>query len=363
MGMEGARQHDPAVEAEVTFEVRGEAGLITLNRPKALNALTIGMVRALTPKLVEWAADPAITRVIVTGAGGKAFCAGGDIRVLYDMGKAGRFEEAMVFWREEYQLNRLIKRYPKPYISMIDGIVMGGGVGLSAHGAYRVAGDRYLFAMPEVGIGFFPDVGATYFLPRLPGFAGDYLALTGARIKAGDALLLGLATQAVPSERFEEVIEKLCEGEDIDRTLRKYMAPAADAPLDHERALIHAAFSEPGLALILAKLDAFAAAGSRFAAETAAAMRSKSPTSMAIALEQMKRGRSLSFEEAMALEYRIVARIGAGHDFYEGVRAVIVDKDQKPLWRPAAIEDLRDEDIALYFAPRPEDELTFGQGV
>ena len=361
--MDRDEHENAAVEAEVTFEVRGAAGLVTLNRPKALNALTIGMVRALTRKLREWASDPAITRVIVSGAGGKAFCAGGDIRVLYDMGKAGRFEEAMIFWREEYQLNRLIKRYPKPYISMIDGIVMGGGVGLSAHGSHRVAGDRYLFAMPEVGIGFFPDVGATYFLPRLPGFAGDYLALTGARIKAGDALLLGLATQAVPSERFGEVIEKLYEDEDVDRTLRKYMAPAQEAPLDRERAIVHAAFSEPSVSSILTKLDEFATAGSRFATETAAAMRTKSPTSMAIALEQMKRGRTLSFEEAMALEYRIVARIGAGHDFYEGVRAVIVDKDQKPLWRPALIEDVKDEDVELYFAPRPGDELSFAESV
>src|SRR5207253_7182759 len=176
---------------EILFERRGAAGIITLNRPKALNAVTHDMVRALTRQLTEWQHDGAVTRVVITAAGERAFSAGGDIRALYELGRAGRQAEALTFWREEYPLNAMIKRYPKPYVALIDGIVMGGGVGVSVHGSQRVAGDRYTFAMPEVGIGFFPDVGATYALPRLPGKIGLFLALTGERMRAADALAFG----------------------------------------------------------------------------------------------------------------------------------------------------------------------------
>src|SRR4051812_5046490 len=206
-------------EAELLCERRGAAGLVTLNRPQALNALTHGMVLALRRALDEWADDPAVTRVVVLGAGERAFCAGGDIRHLYDLGKAGRHEEALRFWRDEYPLNVRIKRYPKPYVTLIDGIVMGGGVGVSLHGSHRVAGDRYQFAMPEVGIGFFPDVGATYALPRLPGRMGLYLALTGERARAADALAFGLATHAVPSAALAEVRAALIDGAPVDAAL------------------------------------------------------------------------------------------------------------------------------------------------
>src|SRR3712207_4466389 len=188
---------------EAICEMQGRAGVITLNRPAALNALTLTMTREMRRALDSWAKDPDVTRVVVQGAGGKAFCAGGDIRRLTELLKAGRKDEALAFWREEYQLNVVIKRYPKPYVSLIDGIVMGGGVGVSLHGSHRVAGERYLFAMPEVGIGFFPDVGATYALPRLPGQTGLYLALTGERVKRADAVMLGLATHAVASGGVE----------------------------------------------------------------------------------------------------------------------------------------------------------------
>src|SRR5215213_9905276 len=194
-----------AKTAEIICETKGGAGLMTLNRPQALNALTLEMVRAMRRALDQWADDPQVTRVVVTGAGERAFCAGGDIRRLYDLGRAGRRDEALGFWREEYALNILIKRYPKPYVALVDGLVMGGGVGVSLHGSHRIAGDRYAFAMPEVGIGFFPDVGATYALPRLPGRMGLYLALTGERARAADALWLGLATHAAPSDAFEDV--------------------------------------------------------------------------------------------------------------------------------------------------------------
>src|SRR3954467_3819451 len=188
--------------SDIVFERRGAAGIVTLNRPKALNAVTHEMVRALARQLRAWESDVAVTRVIIRAAGTRAFSAGGDIRALYELGRAGRQAEALTFWRDEYPLNALIKRYPKPYIALIDGIVMGGGVGVSVHGSHRVAGDRFLFAMPEVGIGFFPDVGGTWFLPRMPGELGTYCALTGERLKNADAVPFGIATHYVRSSRF-----------------------------------------------------------------------------------------------------------------------------------------------------------------
>ena len=195
---------------EVLFERKGAAGLITLNRPQALNAVTLGMVRAMMRQLQEWRHDPAVTRIVVTAAGGKAFSAGGDIRALYDAGMSGRHAEMLAFYGEEYALNTVVKHYPKPYVALIDGICMGGGVGISVHGSHRVAGDRYLFAMPEVGIGFFPDVGATWFLPRLPGELGAYCALTGDRLGAADGVAAQIATHRVVSSRFGDLAEALC---------------------------------------------------------------------------------------------------------------------------------------------------------
>jgi enoyl-CoA hydratase len=342
---------------DVVCEKRGEAGLITLNRPKALNALNLAMVREMRRALDSWENDPAVTRIVVQGAGEKAFCAGGDIRQLTEDLKAGRREEALAFWREEYQLNIRIKRYPKPYISLIDGIVMGGGVGVSLHGSYRVAGERYLFAMPEVGIGFFPDVGATYALPRLPGETGMYLALTGERVKRADAVMLGLATHAVASGSIPGLREALIAGEPVDEALSRVAVDPGPAPLEAHRAVIDACFSGETVAAILQRLEKAAGQGSDFAAKTAAGMRTKSPTSINLAFEQVRRGASLDFEEAMKVEFRIVSRIGDGHDFYEGVRAVIIDKDNRPRWQPDALEALDPVVIERHFADLGDREL------
>ncbi|PKQ02690.1 MAG: enoyl-CoA hydratase/isomerase family protein, partial [Alphaproteobacteria bacterium HGW-Alphaproteobacteria-11] len=198
-------------EAEVLFERRGAAGFITLNRPKALNALTLDMVRAIHPKLIEWADDAHVQCVVVEAAGDKAFCAGGDIRALYDWGRAGD-PTALDFWREEYKLNTFIKRYRKPYVALMDGINMGGGVGISVHGSHRVATEKLTFAMPETGIGLFPDVGGTYFLPRCPGETGMYLGLTGTRLKAADAIYAGIADAYVPSVRLDTLKDRLAGG-------------------------------------------------------------------------------------------------------------------------------------------------------
>lgn len=345
-------------EAEVLCERRGWAGLITLNRPKALNAITLGMVGAIRRALEAWAEDPAVAVVMIIAAGERAFSAGGDIRDLYDLGRAAKYEEALGFWREEYVLNLRIKRYPKPYVALIDGLVMGGGVGVSLHGSHQVAADRYRFAMPEVGIGFFPDVGATYALPRLPGRIGTYLALTGERVGARDALALGLATHRLPSVELPRVTEALIAGRSIDEVLPRAQTGDDGAPFEH-RALIDRCFGADTIRAILAALDREAEDGSAFARQTAATMRSKSPTSLAIALEQMLRGGSLTFEGAMRTEFRIVSRVIQGRDFYEGVRAAIIDKDGAPKWDPPALEFIAPKDIARYFEPLGPRELEF----
>ncbi|WP_243368413.1 enoyl-CoA hydratase/isomerase family protein [Microvirga solisilvae] len=343
--------------AEVICEKQGQAGVITLNRPRALNALTLTMVREMRKALDAWADDPEVTCVIVQGAGEKAFCAGGDIRRLTDCLQAGERDEALEFWREEYQLNIRIKRYPKPYISFIDGIVMGGGVGVSLHGSHRVAGERYLFAMPEVGIGFFPDVGATYALPRLPGETGMYLALTGERVKRADAIMLGLATHSVASEGIEALRQELIEGKPVEAVLARAAVDPGPAPLAEHRSIIDTCFSADSVAAVLQRLDEAASKGSEFAAKTAAGMRTKSPTSMSIAFEQVRRGASLDFEEAMKTEFRIVSRIGDGKDFFEGVRAVLIDKDNQPRWEPATLEGVKRENVEHHFASLGPQEL------
>lgn len=347
-------------EPEILCEIRGSAGFVLLNRPKALNALNLSMVRELARALDAWEHDAAVTRIVVTGAGEKAFCAGGDIRSLHDLGKAGQYDEMLAFWREEYILNARIQSYPKPYIALVDGIVMGGGVGLSLHGSHRVAGERWLFAMPEVGIGFFPDVGATYALPRLPDQAGTYLALTGDRVGQADALALGLATHAVPSARMAELAEALTGTEPVDATLARFAVDPGPGKLAPERATIAHCFGAATLPEVLGRLDAKAAAGNAFAARALATIRAKSPISVAIAFEQMRRGVSLGFAEAMQLEFRIVSRIPRGHDFYEGVRAVVIDKDQAPCWRPQTLEELDPAAVAAYFAPLGATELALG---
>ena len=328
-----------AAEPEITFERRGAVGIATLVRTKALNALTLPMVTALHRQLRAWADDPAVTCVAVRGSGGRAFCAGGDIRRIHALGQAGRLAEVMEFWREEYLLDAFVKTFPKPYVALIEGIVMGGGVGISLHGDVRVAAESYSFAMPETGIGFFPDIGATYALPRLPGRTGAYLALTGSRIGAGDALQVGLATHAVRAADFEAVLDGFARGGDIAATLADFAAAPPDSgPLVAERKTIDACFCADTVTAILERLDAAARDGSDFAARTAATIRSRSPTSLTIALAQMRRGPSLSFAQAMRAEFRLCARVMRGRDFYEGVRAVIVDKDNRPAWQPATLE-------------------------
>ncbi len=344
-------------EPDILFERRGAAGLVVLNRPQALNAVSLSMVRALARQLDEWESDPAVARVIVTANGERAFSAGGDLRALYDLGRAGRYEEALAYFRAEYALNARIKRYRKPYVALIDGIVMGGGVGVSVHGSHRVAGDRFTFAMPEVGIGFFPDIGATWFLPRLSGELGAYCALTGERLHAAAGVLGGVATHRVASARFPDLVEALCGTVAVDAILGAFAQPLGEEL--PRRAAIDRLFRGGRVEDIIAALDAEAAAArpdAAFASGAAALMRTKSPTSLKIALAQMRRGPSLDFTECMRAEFRIVSRVVRGHDFYEGIRAVIVDKDQAPRWRPATLAAVSEAAVEEHFAPL-ENEL------
>jgi enoyl-CoA hydratase len=348
-------------ETEVICEKAGCCGLITLSRPEALNALTLNMVQEIAGALDRWEHDPAVTRIIIRGAGDKAFCAGGDIRILYNLGKAGRHAEQLCFWREEYRLNRRIKLYPKSYLAFIDGIVMGGGAGVSLNGSHVIAGENFTFAMPETGIGFFPDVAATFFLPRLPANVGMYLALTGARMSCGDALAFKVASAYVPSARHGRLADRLIRGEPIEAAIAAESAPPPASALCHESQVIARCFGAATLLAILAKLDQEGQAGSEFAHSAARAIRANSPTSLAIALHQMQIGAGLNIGEALQVEFRIAARIARGDDYYEGVRAVIIDKDNNPRWNPATVEGVEPEDIEAYFAPLPEGELSFAR--
>jgi enoyl-CoA hydratase len=345
-------------EPDILFERRGRAGVVTLNRPHALNAVSHDMVRALAQELSEWEAEAAVTRVIVTARGGRAFSAGGDLRSLYDLGRAGRYEDALDFFRDEYLLNACIKRYRKPYVAMIDGMVMGGGVGVSVHGSHRIAGDKFVFAMPEVGIGFFPDIGATWFLPRLPGELGAFCALTGERLDADEATGAGIATHRVASAQFPDLIEALCGSVSVDALLGAFARPPQPGPMAGRRGVIDRLFQGNRVEDILAALDAEATVGgthAAFASNSAALIRTKSPTSLKVALAQMRRGPMLAFTECMRTEFRIVSRVVRGHDFYEGVRAVIVDKDQAPHWQPAALEAVSAAEVDRHFAPLPSE--------
>lgn len=339
----------PVSEPEILFEIRGVVGIITLNRPKALNALTLSMVTALKTKLEEWAEDAAVGVVLVKGAG-RAFCAGADIRAVRQSG-LDKTSYALDFFRAEYALNAYIKRYPKPYVALIHGICMGGGLGLSVHGQYRVAGSSAIFAMPETGIGFFPDIGASYFLSRLQGQVGLYLGLTGARVKAADAFYLKLATHWVPSEYWEAFIDALASGDepaDVLTEMARDLLPSA--PISDRREEIDEIFKSSSVGDILAMLDRDII-DDEWSSETAALIRSRSPTSLNLTYNEIRSGKTLRFEECMRMEFRIASRILAGKDFYEGVRAVIVDKDNAPKWSPATLGEVNDDEIHAYFAP------------
>lgn len=336
---------------DIRFERIGKAGVVTLTRPKALNALNHRMVSALAKALDAWEVDPAVTLVIVKGEG-RAFCAGGDLLDVYESGRAGKPQVG--FFADEYRLNARIRRFGKPYVALIDGIVMGGGVGISFHGSHRVLTENALFAMPEVGIGFFPDVGGSYLLPRLRNGFGMYLALTGNRIRHGDALGCGLATHAASAASLPALLDALC----ADGVVA--LEACTEIPVgETDEATIHAIkrhFMQGDLAGLIASLER-AGPADAFAVKTLDTFSKRSPTSLSVASLQIKAGAMLDMEECMRMEFRILNRMLSGHDFYEGIRAVIVDKDNAPVWRPATLEAVDRAAIDAYFAPLPNGEL------
>jgi len=343
-------------DAEVIFERRGALGYILLNRPKALNALTLEMVTEMTRQLQAWARDDAVEAVVIEGAGEKGFCAGGDIRALYESGKAGT-DYWYDFYSNEYRLNTLIKEFPKPYIAIMNGITMGGGVGVSVNGSHRVVSDRTVFAMPETGIGLIPDVGGSYFLPRLKGEAGMYLGLTGERMKGADSLYTGVGTHFVSEGKLPELVAALAvAGDDVGAVLSRFAEHPAEAPYTAIEADVDRLFAGDSVAGILGGLDAD---GGDWATKMAKTIRAKSPTSVLVTFEQLRRGKTLEFRDGMRQELRCVMRIRDGHDFYEGVRAVIVDKDNTPQWKPAALADISNEDVQAHFAGLGDKELVF----
>tara|TARA_R110000824_G_scaffold399843_1_gene606049 strand:+ start:135949 stop:137001 length:1053 start_codon:yes stop_codon:yes gene_type:complete len=342
-------------ENEVLFSRDGVAGIITLNRPKALNALTLNMVRAIHPQLIAWAADETVKLVIIEATGEKAFSAGGDIRALHDWGKAGD-PKVIDFYREEYRLNAYIKSYPKPYVALMGGIDMGGGVGVSVNGSHRVANERLVFAMPETGIGLFPDVGGTFFLPRCPGEVGMYLALTGERLKAADAIYAGIADVFVPSDKFIDLNSALAAGAAFGAAVKGVSADAGDASLAVLRSQIDTHFSKSSVTEIISSLKA---EGSEWSNKVVGVLAGKSPTSLRVTFRQIREGKNLSFEEAMKLEFRLTNRFMRGRDFYEGVRAIIIDKDQQPKWHPATLDGVSEAEVDAYFASLGADELSF----
>ncbi len=337
---------------DILFERLGALALVTLNRPRAMNALTHEMALALEAALEQWRGDDAVACVAIRGAGERAFCAGGDIRRLYDEGRAGG-DYPYNFYRDEYRLDSAIFHYPKPYIALMDGIVMGGGVGISVHGSHRVVGDRTLFAMPETGIGLFPDVGGAYFLPRLPGQTGLYLALTGARMGAADALLGGVGDAYVPSGELDRLIAALAamdaNGDAFERAseiIRGHAGEAGEAPLTAVRDGVDRHFALGGVEDIISSLNKD---GSDWALKLAESIDAKSPTSLRIAYRQIRNGARMDFNRCMAMEYRIACGCIGAYDFYEGTRAAVIDKDQAPRWRPASLAELPEADIDAYF--------------
>jgi enoyl-CoA hydratase len=342
-------------EPHILLEKRGALGLVTLNRPKALNALTHGMCIGLAKALDEWAADNTIQAVAIRGAGPRAFCAGGDIRSLWESSR-DKTASGLNFLRDEYRLNAAIAAFPKPYIALWHGIVMGGGAGVSVHGHYRLADSSLIFAMPETGIGFVTDVGASFFLSRLAGEAGLYLALTGARIGRDDAMALGLATHAVDAADHDALIEKLANGTMANDAIAPFVCKPAASSLKNEIARIDRAFAAHSVEAVLERLERD---GSDFAVVAAQILRTRSPSACKFTFRALREAKALSLHDCLKMEYRIAARAVPAPDFREGVRAAIIDKDGKPVWRPAALAGVSDADIAGYFASLGARDLSF----
>ena len=342
------------IEPEIIVRVEGRVGRLTLNRPQALHALTTNMIALLTDALVAWRSDPDIELVLLDHSGERGFCAGGDIRMLAESG-AGDGAAAREFFFTEYRLNDLLHGYPKPGVAIMDGITMGGGVGLSRPCRYRVATERTTFAMPETGIGLFPDVGGGWYLPRMPDHIGLWLALTGARIKAADCELIAVATDYVEMKDVADLKAAIvADPAAVETILTEFEADAGRPPLADHQDEIARLFAGDSVEAIVAAL---AAADTDWAREQLKVLATKSPQTLKVAFRQLKLGgQAKTFAENMAMEYRIGARVVRRHDFLEGVRAVIVEKDSAPRWSPPTLESVSDDLLDAIFAPLPSAE-------
>ncbi|MFJ6841713.1 enoyl-CoA hydratase/isomerase family protein [Streptomyces griseoluteus] len=342
-------------DAPVLVHTLGRAAHLTLNRPRALNALNHTMVRLIDEALTAWERDPTVRTVVVTGAGERGLCAGGDIRAVHDDARDGDGTAAAEFWRDEYRLNARIARYPKAYVAVMDGIVMGGGVGISAHGSVRVVTERSRIAMPETGIGFVPDVGGTYLLSRAPGELGTHLALTGAQIGAADALLCGLADQYAPAAALPDLVADL-DALDAEEALARHARPAPQGELAVQREWIDACYAADTVEEITARLREHGSPEAKSAADT---LLTRSPTALKVTLAALRRARGLgSLEEVLDQEYRVSCAALSMPDLVEGVRAQIIDKDRSPRWSPATLAEVTD--VERFFAPLGERELGLG---
>jgi enoyl-CoA hydratase len=348
-----------AADEPVLLHTAGRAARITLNRPRALNALTHAMVRRIDEALTAWEHDPAVETVVITGAGGRGLCAGGDIRAIHDDARDGDGSASRAFWRDEYRLNARIARYPKPYLAVMDGIVMGGGVGVSAHGGVRVVTERSQVAMPETGIGFVPDVGGTHLLCRAPGELGTHLALTGARIGAADALLCGLADHYVPSDDLPRLLGSLAELP-VGEALAGVVRTPPQGVLGDRRGWIDTCYAADTVEEIVRRLLAHGDPAAKEAAETLLA---KSPTALKVTLASLRRARALgTLEEVLNQEYRVSCAALGIPDLVEGIRAQVVDKDRRPRWSPASLTEVTDTDVQRFFTPLGEHELGLADG-
>jgi enoyl-CoA hydratase len=356
------------MEIEVLFDVDNGVGTITLNRPKTLNALTMNMINQMRLNVSEWISDDAIKLIIIKGAGDKAFCAGGDVRAVrqsildYDGVEAP--ELAQNFFYEEYILNHQIHACKKPYLAIIDRVCMGGGVGLSVHGSFRIATERTLVGMPETAIGLFPDVGGAWFLSRLSGKIGTYLALTGRPVHAGDCLALGIATHLVASSSLEELETDLRSNtygidpfSEVQKRLEQFSISNSETPILDLKTKIDSCFDANSVEEIISRLRRDK---TKFSEETLEILETKSPTSLKVTLEQLRRGANAKdFGETLTMEFRMSQHFMRGNDFPEGVRALLVDKDQKPYWKPNLLVDVSSTDVAGYFEALPWRELKF----
>ncbi len=340
---------------EVLFEKRGHLGVITLNRPNAVNALNAGMVAAILEQLTAWVDDDGVATVLVQGAGERGLCAGGDIVAIYRDILGGGTETAD-FWEAEYRLNSLIATYPKPYVAFMDGLVLGGGVGISAHGSVRVVTERTRTGMPETTIGFVPDVGGTWLLARSPGETGTHAALTGAHLTGADALLLGLADHFVPAGNLPGLAAAL-EHETAEAAVVRFAQDPPDSGLEAQRDWIDAAYAGDDVEDIVRRLRSTGGELATEATEAATTIEAKSPTAVKVALESLRRAKGLTLDGALAQEFRVGLRFLVAPDFREGIRAQVVDKDRNPQWKPATLHEVREAAVERFFAPLGDREL------